>query len=90
MTQILVVKPKTLNAADKAALRKIDIVVVEARNPADVRMLQPEGPALNSNDLLYAAMQAIASDRWADNTRVHFANTVAALVKAARPQGGTK
>lgn len=83
MTQILVVKPKTLTAADKKLLRDAGVVCVEAKDPASVRMLQPDGAQLASNDLLAAAMKAIASDSWQGNTKDAFADNVAALVKAA-------
>lgn len=82
MVQILVVKPKTLTAADKKALRESGVVCVESSDPASVRMLQTEGPALSCNDLFWAAMNAVASDQYTSNTRKAFVKNVAALAKA--------
>jgi hypothetical protein len=81
--QILVVTPGTLTDADKALLRESGVVCVEAADPSSVRFLAAESPAIGCNDLFYAAMQAIASDRYGSNTAEHFAKTVAVLVKAS-------
>lgn len=81
---VLVVKPKTLNAADKASLRKAGIVVVEAADPSDVRFLSIERAPLDSSDLFYAAMTAVASDKYSGNTQQKFAEIMGSLVKASR------
>lgn len=81
--QILVVTPGTLNDADKALLRESGVVCVESADPSSVRFLTTEAPAISGNDLFYAAMQAIASDRYSSNTADKFAKTVAVLVKAS-------
>lgn len=59
MTELLVVKPKSLNAADKATLRRAGVVVVEATEPKDVRFLRP-GQDLAASDLALAAMNALS------------------------------
>jgi hypothetical protein len=82
--QILVVKPQTLNKEDKALLRKSSVVCIEASDPSSVRLLSAEGPALGGDDLFYAAMQAIASDKYTGNTAEVFAKQVAVLAKASR------
>lgn len=79
--QILVVKPKTLNAADKKLLREANVVVVESNDPGSVRFLQAEGPALAPNDMFWAAMTAIASDQYTGNTRKKFVANLASLCK---------
>lgn len=83
MAQILVVKPKTLTAADKKLLRESGVVCIEAADPASIRMLLPESPPMSSNDLFFAAMKAIASDKYSDNTSQVFTKHLAALVKAS-------
>lgn len=82
MVNVLVVKPKALSAADKKLLREAGVVCIEASDPASVRMLQPEGPALNGSDLFRAAMLAIAEDKYTNNTTEAFAKNMAAMVKA--------
>jgi hypothetical protein len=77
--QILVVKPRALTAPDKKTLREAGVVVVEASDPSSVRLLQPEGSVLGGDELLYAAMQAIAKEGY-DCTRKHFVTTVARLI----------
>jgi hypothetical protein len=57
--QILVVKPKSLTAADKKLLREAGVVVVEAADPSQVRLIQPEGTALAGDELFYAAIKGI-------------------------------
>lgn len=83
MAQILIVKPKALNAADKKLLRESGVVCIEATDPSSVRMLMPEGPPLDSSDLFRAAMKAIAADKYTSNTAEGFAKNVAAMLKAA-------
>ena len=79
--QILVVKPKTLTAADKKLLRESGVVCIESADPQSVRMLTPEGPELSCNDLFRAAMLAIA-DSTSDGPRNLFARNMAAMLKA--------
>ena len=78
--QILVVKPKSLTAADKKILREAGVVVVEAADPSSVRLIQPEGPTLGGDELLYAAMKAIRVK--GDSTvKGLFTETVANLIE---------
>lgn len=84
--QVLVIKPKALNAADRKSLRDAGIVCVEAADPSQVRLLTPEGPVLSSNDLFMAAITAIASDKYSDNTNQVFTRNLAALVKASNAE----
>lgn len=74
-TQIIVVKPKTLNAADKKALREVGVVCIEAADPESVRFLQPDSQPMSSNDLFFAAISAIAKSDYTD-TPVRFARNV--------------
>lgn len=58
MAELLIVKPRTLNAVDKAALRKAGVIVVEAANPDEVRFIRAE-QELAAGDLALAAMTAL-------------------------------
>lgn len=86
MAQILVVKSKSLTAPDKKVLREAGVVVVEASDPASVRLLGVEPAPMDCNDMLYAAIQAIAGDKYSNNTCDAFAKQMAALAKANRSQ----
>lgn len=81
-TQILVTKPKALNAADKDLLRQAGVVVVESDDPASVRLLGCEPSPMNSTDLFYSAMMAILNGG-SQFTQAEFAKQVAAMTKAA-------
>lgn len=81
--QILVVKPETLTADDKALLREAGVVCIESSDPESVRLLTPEGPALGCNDLFRCAITAIAKDKYNGNTAEAFAQQVAAMAKAS-------
>lgn len=59
MTKVLVVKPGTLISADKRKLRNAGVVAVEAEHPEDVRLLSTEGPPMDGDELLFAAVRAI-------------------------------
>ena len=78
--QILVVKPKTLTAADKKLLREAGVVCIEAADPSSVRLIEPEMPTLGGDELFYAAMKAIRDSQDITANRV-FAHTVAKLVE---------
>ena len=78
--QILVVKPRSLTAADKKLLREAGVVVVEAADPSSVRLLQPEGNVLPGDQLLYAAMKAL-SESGGSGAKSTFTDTVARLVE---------
>lgn len=80
---ILPVKPGTLSAEDKAALREIGVVVIEHENPSELRILNTlsEIPA---SDMLRCALKALATS---DNDynrgtlqRSNFTKLMAALV----------
>lgn len=60
MAQILVTRPGVLTARDKSALRKSGVVPIEADEPNDVRLVQTEGPTLQADDMLGAALSALA------------------------------
>lgn len=86
-TQILVTKPKTLTVSDKKKLREAGIVCVEAEAPEEVRLLSAESPPLGGNDLLFAAMSAMAhtpNGNSARDTKIAFADIVAKLLEQAR------
>jgi hypothetical protein len=59
LTKVLVIKPGTLVAADKRKLRNAGVVAVEAEHPEDVRLLSTEGPPMDGDELLFAAVSAI-------------------------------
>lgn len=84
---ILVVKPKSLTAADKKILRDAGVVCIESNDPASVRLIAAESQPIGGNDLFYAAMKAIASDKYNGNTAEVFAKQVSALVKAGNALG---
>lgn len=83
MATVLVIKPKTLSVADKKLLRESGVVCVEANDPSSVRLVQAEHQPISGNDLFYAAMKAIAADKYSDNTNQVFTKNLAALVKAS-------
>lgn len=83
MAQILVVKPKTLTIADKKLLRESGVVCIEATDPSSVVLLQPESQPINSNDMFWAAMNAIVSDKYSDRSAVQFAKNMASLAKVS-------
>ena len=67
MTQILVTKPGVLNLRDRSALRKAGVVVVEAEQPNEVKLISAEGEALGGGDMLLACLRAISRDRLTGN-----------------------
>lgn len=80
MAQILVVKPKSLTPTDKKLLRDSGVVCVEAADPSQVRLIQPEGPVLSGDELFYAAMVAIAKGP-SNTVREIFANNLHILME---------
>ncbi len=58
-TTILPVKPNTLSKQDKAALKKVGIVVVECDEPSELRLMTTT-MEMSANDMLFAAISAIA------------------------------
>ena len=55
---ILPVKPGSINAKDKAALRKAGVTVVECEDPAALRLIRPS-VELDGFGMLVAAMRGI-------------------------------
>jgi len=89
MAQILVTKPGTLTLGDRRKLRRAGVVTVEAEAPQDVRMLTPEGPPLGGDDLLYAAMRALAQtsdDSAARYAKRAFVEIIAKLLAEQRTE----
>jgi hypothetical protein len=88
--QILVVKPKSLTAGDKKLLRDAGVVVVEAADPSQVKLIQPEGAALAGDELFYAALKGIhlGNDQ---STRRYFTETMVRLIEQhlTDPKGPT-
>lgn len=80
MAEILIVKPKTLNATDKAALRKAGVVVVEAVNPSEVRFLRAQSE-LAPSDLALAAMKALDKCGYANNGAETFVKLVSVALE---------
>ena len=87
---ILPVRPGTLSADDKAALRESGVVVIEHENPAELQMLVPVSSDLPRGPVLDAALTSLAlyatttSGGTVDRADVMRSNFVTALVKIAR------
>ena len=81
MTQVLVVKPGTLIAADKRKLRNAGVVAVEAEHPEDVRLLSTEGPPMTGDELLFAAVKACNVGQY---SREELAKQILAALERAR------
>lgn len=86
MTQILVTKPGALTRADKQKLRAAGCIAVEAENPQDVRLISVEGPTLDANDMIFAALSAMAnpSGNLASDVRQTFPVVLLKLMKEVR------
>lgn len=84
MTQILVTKPGTLNQRDRASLRRAGVVVVEADDLSQVKLIQPSGNELPAHDMLFAAMQAINATGYAADARDAFAKAVLEQMESLR------
>lgn len=83
MAQILITKPGTLTKADRAKLRSVDVVAVEADDPSSVKLITVEGQELGGSDMLYAALSAVALGNYDGPKRV-FVETIHKLLKAHR------
>ena len=81
MAQILVVKPGTLNNLDKSALRKSGVICVEAENPNEVKLIQPDGLELAAGDLFLAAMRGINNGSFPDAARNAFAKALGEMAE---------
>lgn len=85
MAQILVTKPGSISLGDRAALRSDGIIVVETDNPADVKILGPDGAEIGAGGLLFAAIRALNSDvGYVSEMRASFVGTVLAEMEAER------
>lgn len=84
MAEILITKPGALNQRDRAALRKSGVVVVEADNPSDVKLIDASGSEVSAGSMLFAALQAIQSDKYSENTHQVFVRGLVAAMEAAR------
>lgn len=80
---VLVVKPGSLSAVDKKLLREGGVICVESNDPNSVRLINAEPQPLSGNDLFFAAMKALASDKYNGNTADQFVRQVSLLVKAS-------
>lgn len=67
MAEILVTKPGVLNQRDKSALRKSGVVVVEADNPTDVKLVSTDRGEITASGMLLACLRAISKDEWNGN-----------------------
>ena len=80
---ILPVKPGSLNAKDKAALRKAGVIVVEHESPEEIRFLRPTAD-IDSSDMLLCAMRALNVKTGVDGSdqREAFAKLVLTALEA--------
>ena len=61
MKQIIVTKPNSLSAEDKATLKENDIILIEHENPSEVRVIsQIEG--FEGDDLFDSLVETIKAD----------------------------
>lgn len=86
MSAILVTKPNALNQRDRSLLRKNGVVVVEAENPADVKLIAAEGAEVSGNDMLFAALKALSADSYSNNTNQVFVKALTAGIAANRKE----
>lgn len=71
MKQIIVTKPNSLSAEDKASLKENDIILIEHENPSEVRVInQIEG--FEGDDLFDSLVETIKSGL--DSTKSSFAS----------------
>lgn len=84
MIQILVTKPGVLNQQDKAKLRRAGTVVVEANDPAHVKLISASGAEVPAQDMLFAALSALKADKYSENTNQVFVKALVAAMELAR------
>lgn len=58
---ILIVKPGAMGDEARKALADAGVIIVEAADPSDARLITPEPLPISGNDMLYAAITAIVS-----------------------------
>jgi hypothetical protein len=75
---IMPVKPGTISADDKAALKEIGVVVIEHEDPGSLRLITPLNETSQGTMLRAAikALQCYPDTSYAQRMREHFANTV--------------
>lgn len=85
---ILIVRPASLDDATRAAFAEAGVLIVEAVNPDDVRLLTAEPMPLSGSDMLCAAIGAIASSM--DSVSARFVrNLHATMQQASLPRPAT-
>lgn len=78
---ILPIKPNSLSKADKAALQKAGVIVIEHENPESIRLLKPNSE-LSASDLLIAAMRGVMAND--GRARLVFAENCLKFLEEAR------
>lgn len=82
---ILPVRPQTISEKDRAALRRVGVVVIEHENPEELRMLRPSSD-VDASDMLRCALEALATgerSRYIGDAREQFVKLLAAVVGSA-------
>lgn len=77
---ILFVKPTAISSADKRALAKAGVVVVEVANPQDVKLVKAN-TEIDGSEMLMCAAKAIKQGNSRD-TYVAFASAIMAAIEA--------
>lgn len=87
MAEVLLVPPGAIKAADRKVLRDAGVVVVETADPAACQFVRA-GEVVSSNDMLWAAMDALRTDKGYGKTgeeqRMQLAVNIIGLVMDAR------
>lgn len=86
MAEILVTKPGALTQRDRSLLRRNGVVVVEADSPSDVKLIAASGAEVSPDNMLFAALKAINSDRYSGNVRDAFVAGLVAAMELAREE----
>lgn len=82
---ILIVPPQGITAADKRALAKIGVVVIEMDDPQQARLIRAQAE-LSTTDMLSAAATAILdAGKTSARTPAAFAEAICNLLIAAKP-----
>lgn len=82
---ILIVRPASLDDTMRAAMAEAGVLVVEAADPADVRLLTAEPAPLSGDDMLYAALASIA-DSGIDSIAMRYVRHMRELMKTRRAE----
>ena len=86
MAEILITKPGAPNQRDRSILRKAGVVVIEADSPGDVKLISASGAEVSSGNMLFAALQALQSDKYSENTNQVFIRALVTAMEAAREE----